>query len=170
MIFREIEQIAPGLLGAVVGHEGVGVVVGRDGDDTVVVTRDGLVKLESAADDELEFLRVYDEPKIIARQLIGLAAVPNSGDLLVFGAYRDGVVVNFEDHAGAHGGLGGTQAHPFMAIPQEALFSVADVTDATELNQIFEETYWRRERLTLIKPAQSRVLPGDASIHQDKLA
>ena len=141
----EIERIAPGLLKSVVEHEGVGIVLGRESGRTVAITKSGSIYLETAPGPQLEGLREYDKPDLIARQLIDLAAVPNSGDLLVFGAYNDGRVVNFEDHAGAHGGLGGVQAFPFMAIPRQARISVSDVSDATQLYSRFNEYYWRRE-------------------------
>jgi hypothetical protein len=141
----DIERIAPGLLQSVVKHPGVGLVVGREGSKTVALSVDGVAYLEDAPPDKLEFLAAYDDPALVASQLRDLAAVPNSGDLLVFGSYNDGVVTNFEDHAGAHGGLGGVQAFPFMAIPQGTSLTVAEVTDATQLYSLFEEQYWRRD-------------------------
>ena len=141
----DIERIAPGLLQAVVKHPGIGIVVGREGTKTVALSSQDVAYLEDAPAEKLRFLSVYDEPGLVAAQLRDLAAVPNSGDLLVFGSYKDGVVTNFEDHAGAHGGLGGVQAFPFMAIPAGASLSVSDVTDATQLYGRFEELYWRRD-------------------------
>jgi hypothetical protein len=136
----------------------VGVVVGRESGHTVVLTKSGTIYLEQATDEQLSQLADYDRPQLIARQLRELAAVPNSGDLLVFGAYRNGMVVNFEDHAGAHGGLGGVQAFPFMALPSSVDFSVSDVTDATELYERFNTRYWRRD----IHGADPDVSPAEA--------
>jgi Type I phosphodiesterase / nucleotide pyrophosphatase len=141
----DIERIAPGILESVVQHEGVGLVVGRENGKTVVLSKAGTIYLEDATKVQLQQLDPYDQPSLVARQLTELAAVPNCGDLLVFGAYRDGVVVNFEDHAGAHGGLGGVQAFPFMAIPAAVEFSVDDITDATQLYERFNTYYWRRD-------------------------
>jgi hypothetical protein len=144
----DIEKLAPGLVNSVVHHPGIGLVVGHEGGRTVVLSKAGTIYLESSADHELELFRIYDEPRLIASQLMALASIPNSGDLLVFGAYEDGRVVNFEDHAGAHGGLGGVQAFPFMAIPSTAEFGVSEVTDATELYNLFDRHYWRRMPVT----------------------
>jgi hypothetical protein len=141
----DIERIAPGLLQSVVKHPGVGLVVGREGDKTVALSEEGVAYLEDAPPEKLEFLAVYDDPSLVASQLRDLAAVPNSGDLLVFGSYKEGMVTNFEDHAGAHGGLGGVQAFPFMAIPKGAALRVDDIVDATQLYSRFEEQYWRRD-------------------------
>lgn len=139
-----IERIAPGLLEAVVKHEGVGLVVGQEGDDVIALSKEGTMYLDAAGEDQLEPLRRYDHPKLIARQLRELARIPNAGDLLVFGAYENGRVINFEDHAGAHGGLGGVQAFPFMAVPKEVEFGVSTVDDATQLYDLFNDHYWRR--------------------------
>ncbi|HEV3311623.1 MAG TPA: alkaline phosphatase family protein [Chloroflexota bacterium] len=141
----DIERIAPGLLDSVVRHEGVGIVVGRESGRTVALSKEGTVYLESASPEQLDQFKVYDDPALIAEQLIDLAAVPNSGDLFVFGAYKAGRVVNFEDHAGAHGGLGGVQAFPFMAVPRAVEFSVSDITDATQLYDRFNDYYWKRD-------------------------
>jgi hypothetical protein len=154
LTLSDIERIAPGLLRAVVQHEGVELVVGREGEKTVVLRAEGVTYLEDATPEQLSFLSKYDEPTLVARQLQELAAVPQAGDLLIFGAYQNGVVVNFEDHAGAHGGLGGPQAFPFMAIPTDVDLSVTEVQDATELYTLFEERYWKRENRS---DAESRV-------------
>lgn len=151
----DIERIAPGLLESVVQHEGVGLVVGHESGSTVVLSKSGTIYLEQASDEDLLLLGEYDEPGLVAKQLQDLASVPNCGDLLVFGAYRDGIVVNFEDHAGAHGGLGGVQAFPFMAVPDAADLSVRNVTDATQLYDCFNDSYWRREPLPQTKDVQS---------------
>jgi hypothetical protein len=140
----EIERLAPGLIDAVVKHPGIGIVVGHEDDKTVVLSREGTIYLDSASPEQLEPLRAYDDPALVAKQLLDLAAVPDSGDLLVFGAYRDGVVINFEDHAGAHGGLGGVQAFPFMLVPQASGLSVGTITDATQLFPLFEGHYRRK--------------------------
>lgn len=163
----DIERIAPGLLASVVEHPGVGVVVGRESGKTVVLSSEGTVYLESANSEQLEPLRVYDHPDLIAAQLCDLAAVPNSGDLLVFGAYKDGVVINFEDHAGAHGGLGGVQAFPFMAMPSQVEFSVENVVDATELYDRFNECYWRREGTNHPRTAGVRERVGRVEVSGD---
>lgn len=159
----DIERIAPGLLQSVVQHEGIGLVVGRENGKTVVLSKEGTIYLESPAAGQLEALARYDDPDLIASQLRDLVAVPNSGDLLVFGAYRNGSVVNFEDHAGAHGGLGGVQAFPFMVSPAGIGMSVTDVTDATQLYAMFKEQYLRRDTI------HHDVAPGATAVSLEEM-
>lgn len=138
---RDIEKRAPGMLDQLVRHPGVGLVVALDGDRTMALHAGGRVSLEDAPPADLEFLRIYDEPQLIRDQLIRLAAMPSAGDLLVFGAYDERLVVNFEDHVGAHGGMGGVQAFPFVAAPSSVDARFSDVTDATGLHEIFARRY-----------------------------
>jgi hypothetical protein len=64
-----------------------------------------------------------------------------AGDLLVFGAYNQALVINFEDHSGAHGGLGGPQQFPFMVAPRSIDYPFSSISDSAELNAIFSSRY-----------------------------
>jgi hypothetical protein len=137
----EIEEIAPGLLASLIRHPGIGIVLIREDGQTHALYRDLHVILEIASDEEIEFLRLYDEPSIVRDQLIRLATMPSGGDLMVFGNYDGRMVVNFEDHGGAHGGLGGVQMFPFYIAPPAVEFDFSAVTEATELNPFFTLRY-----------------------------
>lgn len=137
----EIEGMAPELIGRLMEHPGVGLVIARQGDKTVAMHGSRRAVLEDAATADLEFLRPYDDPELLRPQLIHLAAMPSAGDLLVFGAYNGSRVVSFEEHAGAHGGLGGVQQFPFLVSPHAAQLQFAAVTDATQLNEMFARRY-----------------------------
>lgn len=137
----DIERLAPSLLDTMAMHPGIGLILGRQDGRTAAIHAAGRTILESATDDELEFLRQYDDPAILTPQLIALAAMPSAGDLLVFGAYDGRMVVTFEDHVGSHGGLGGVQQFPFMVSPRELGEAFADITDATQLYDRFGERY-----------------------------
>ncbi len=137
----DIEQRAPGLLDSLCSHQGLGLIIGREHERTVALLGDRRAVLETAAVSEIEFLRLYDDPELMRTQLIQLAAMPSAGDLLIFGAYDGQLLVNFEDHAGAHGGLGGPQMFPFMISPRDVPFSFETVRDATELYPIFTGEY-----------------------------
>jgi hypothetical protein len=141
MDLSEVESRAPGLLEALASHRGVGLVVVRSGDKTALLHAGGRILLEDATRDEIAFLGLYDDPELVRAQLLQLAAMRCAGDLLVFGAF-DGVrVVNFEDHGGAHGGLGGVQQFPFMVSPRGVRHAFESIVDATELHGLFAERY-----------------------------
>jgi hypothetical protein len=163
----DVDRRAPGLLRALVDHPGIGLVVVKDGDRTLLLHNGRRVHLEDEHSD-LEFLSLYDKPGLVREQLLRLAAMPSAGDLLVFGAYDGRMVVNFEDHGGAHGGIGGVQMFPFVVSPREANIDFGRVEDATELNPIFVDRYQqgarRSERMkgssTLQSTAEDQVAAG----------
>jgi hypothetical protein len=132
-----IEQRAPGLLEALTHHRGIGLVLVRDGQHTAALHKAGMCLLDSATPQDLAFLSVYDRPEVVRDHLLRLAAMPSAGDLLVFGAYDGRSTVNFEDHAGTHGGLGGAQMFPFMVSPNALSSDFQCVNDATDLHAIF---------------------------------
>jgi hypothetical protein len=137
----DLEALAPGLLRALVDHPGIGLILVKDGVKTAALHAGGTVCLEDASCDELSFLSLYDEPEIVRRQLVALASMSCAGDLMVFGAFDGTRVVNFEDHGGAHGGLGGVQMFPFMIAPSGFEGSFQRMTDATELHPFFSGRY-----------------------------
>jgi hypothetical protein len=137
----EVEALAPGLLQALVTHSGIGLVMVKSGMKTAALHDGETVCLEDATCDQLAFLSRYDEPEIVRKQLIDLASMPCAGDLMVFGAFDGTRVVNFEDHGGAHGGLGGVQMFPFMIAPSGLEQSFQSMTDATGLHAFFSRRY-----------------------------
>lgn len=141
MTAGEVEERAPGLLDSLVGHPGIGLVVVKDGTGTLVLHKGGRVILEEASEDGLEFLRLYDDPRLVGTQLVDLASMACAGDILAFGAYDGKMVVNFEDHSGAHGGLGGVQQFPFMISPRNVSTRFETVTDAVQLHPLFVQRY-----------------------------
>lgn len=152
---HQIEESAPGLMQSLLSHPGVGLILVRSGAATHAFMRHHHVVLEDASEEEIAFLALYDEPGIVRDQLIRLAAMPSGGDLMVFGAYDGTRVVNFEDHCGAHGGLGGVQMFPFFVAPAGVAHPFESITEATELNAFFSQRY----QLTLGR--SQRVAPAE---------
>jgi hypothetical protein len=117
-----------------------------------VLHEGGAVCLEDATREDLTFLSHYDEPDIVRQQLIALASMPCAGDLMVFGAFDGTRVVNFEDHGGAHGGLGGVQMFPFMISPAGVEHSFEHIQDAVELHPFFSRRYQLAGRVNRVAP------------------
>ncbi len=135
MNLSEIALIYPELLNRLVEHEGIGLVVGREEGETVIVGKGGTLvlneRVEVRGQNPLLFL---PEPELAASQLRQLASFPHSGDIIVFGAWReDGKVVCFEDQVASHGGLGGPQDYPFIMYPSELNLDLEAVTNARDL-------------------------------------
>jgi hypothetical protein len=137
----DVQALAPGLLDALVHHPGIGLVLVKSGEKTAALHGDGMACLEDATCEQLAFLAHYDEPEIVRKQLIALASMSCAGDLMVFGAFDGTRVVNFEDHGGAHGGLGGVQMFPFMIAPSGVEGNFERMTDAIELHGFFSGRY-----------------------------
>jgi hypothetical protein len=136
-----VEDLAPGLLQALVHHPGIGIILVKSGAKTAALYNGDAVILEDATHEQLTFLAQYDRPEVVRKHLIDLASMPCAGDLMVFGAYDGSRVVNFEDHGGAHGGLGGAQMFPFMIAPSGVEESFERMTDATHLHPFFSRRY-----------------------------
>jgi hypothetical protein len=153
MNLSEIALIYPELLNRLVEHEGIGLVVGREEGEAVIVGKGGTLALPPLSpfpptlggqeggggrgEEEVRGqnpLSSLPEPKLAANQLRQLASFPHSGDIIVFGAWReDGEVVCFENQVASHGGLGGPQDYPFIMYPSELNLDLEEVTNAKDL-------------------------------------
>jgi hypothetical protein len=144
MNLSEIALIYPALLRALIEHEGIGWVVGRESDETVIMGKGGTRTLNGEQDvqgqDPLAFL---PEPEYAAAQLRRLASFPHSGDLILLGAWNpeEGIVVSFEDQVASHGGLGGPQDYPFVMYQSEIEMDVENITNAVDLYSHFVRVY-----------------------------
>ena len=147
MELSEITALFPNLMNELIEHEGIGLVVGQEDGEIVVVSSQGMMNIN---DDGVRIegknpLASVEEPDVMAEQVRYLASFPHSGDLILFGSYDEatGEVICFEDQLGAHGGLSGPQAYPFIVYPQRLGLTVESVTNADQLYHHFIETYFR---------------------------
>jgi uncharacterized membrane protein YvlD (DUF360 family) len=135
----EFNSAYPGMVDAVVAHEGVGFVVAYDEDlSPVVLGKRGQRNLHNGNVTGVDPLAVYGEPIFRANQVRRVADFPHSGDLMVMSSvYPDGSVAAMEELIGNHGGLGGEQTDAFifhsmdMTVPETAnsadVFKILDV-------------------------------------------
>jgi hypothetical protein len=103
-----------------VAHRGIGLLITRmvDGvhvensEGRALISRDGSYEVLEGIDP----VPVYAPGLIERRAIIHLAHLPNSGDVVLFGAYdpEKDVQICFDDQVGAHGALGGRQFWPFI--------------------------------------------------------
>ncbi|MCS7056307.1 MAG: alkaline phosphatase family protein [Thermoflexales bacterium] len=118
---QAIEAEHPGLVDALIRHEGIGfVVVANDEGHVLALGKRGARDLSTGAvtgEDPLEPFADGDVHRR-AEQLLRLAQFESSGDLILNSAlYPDGSVAAFEELIGSHGGLGGQQTHAFILHP-----------------------------------------------------
>lgn len=117
----ELNQAHPGMLDALVSHEGIGLVVAYDEvGDPWVLGKSGARHLRTGHVLEDDPLIPYGNVDFRAAQLLRLAEFPHAGDLVVISTlYPDGQVAAFEELVGCHGGLGGQQTDAFLFHPAD---------------------------------------------------
>jgi uncharacterized membrane protein YvlD (DUF360 family) len=161
----ELESAYPGMVGALVEHEGVGFVAGYDGDGTpVVLGKGGRRDLHSGEVEGVDPLAAFapDEGWGAASlekriwQVRRVMDFPHAGDLMVVSAvYEDGTVAALEELIGSHGGMGGEQTDAFLFHPP-----TIEVPDTRNSIDVFHILNGRRGGPVAEKPPEP--VPPDA--------
>jgi hypothetical protein len=127
----ELNQAYPGMVDALVRHEGIGIVCGYDDDGSpVVLGKKGQRNLHTGSltgDDPLQMYApqapdAFGHADIETRvwQVRRVMDFPHAGDLMVISSvYPDGTVAALEELIGNHGGLGGEQTDAFLFHPAD---------------------------------------------------
>ncbi len=117
--FDELETAFPGMIDALVAHEGIGVVAGYlDADTPVVLGKGGQRNLHTGEVTGIDPLLPYGDVALRAWQVGRVMDFPHAGDLMVVSTvYPDGTVAALEELIGNHGGMGGEQTDAFLFHP-----------------------------------------------------
>jgi putative membrane protein len=131
---EEISQAFPDVVPGLVQHEGIGfIMVHSEKDGPVVLGKEGVYYLRDERVDGSNPLAGFGPNA--AQHLRRTDSFPNCPDILVnsfYDAEKDEGCA-FEELIGFHGGMGGTQTHPFvlhpvqLEAPDEALVGAASV-------------------------------------------
>jgi hypothetical protein len=135
----DIALLYPTLLTHLIEHPGIGLVVGREGNETVLMSRSGTLT-KSDGDENLRGsnpLAGFSDTPDQASRIDYVASFPHSGDLILLGAWDNGMVITFEDQIGTHGGLGGPQEKPFLLYPAETELASGAIQGPCDLYPIF---------------------------------
>ena len=138
---RELAERFPGLATAIANLDKVALVMARDGARDVYFGAGSELNEDAVKD----LLAPYDDPDILLAQLSRLNSFAASGDLVVFGSFKDGRQFNFENQAGGHGSIGGEQLHPFVLAKRDWEIDTSQVRGAHELHPILSRL---RDRLS----------------------
>lgn len=134
----EVEELCPELLPALRYHEGIGLVIGKEGDDVVILSKKGQLILGRERIIIGEYpLTGVEEPELAEEQINRYARMNKCGDLILFGAMHGDDVICFENQLGSHGTLGGDQYYAFMLYPSSADLRLDEVTEARGLHLFF---------------------------------
>jgi uncharacterized membrane protein YvlD (DUF360 family) len=134
----ELNTAYPGLVDALVQHEGVGFVVayGDDGDP-VVFGKQGARDLHTGEVTGEDPLAPYGNVELRAVQVRRVADFPHAGDLIVNSTvYPDGTVAAMEELIGNHGGMGGEQTDAFLFHPGD--MDVPKITNSADLFAVLD--------------------------------
>jgi hypothetical protein len=124
------------------------VMVATERDGPVVLGRDGMRWLASGRVGGVDPLADY--PATAPRHLARTDRFPTAPDILCNGRYDPvlGDVPAFEELVGSHGGLGGTQAQPFLFAPTDLELPREPIVGAEMLHRVLkpwaEQTRLRR--------------------------
>jgi hypothetical protein len=139
----EVAVLYPGLLEGLLGHAGIGLVAGREGDQVVMFGPEGTLWVggEQQRQEGLHPLVNLPDPAWAAGQVARVARFPQAGDLILLGAWDGERVVTFEHQVATHGGLGGPQDWPFMAFPPQRSMGPRAIQNAEEVYTRLVQTY-----------------------------
>ena len=141
---REHKRAA--LYAALLAHPGIGVLLTRTGDAVHAEGREGRALVRGGTVEVLSGknpLDVYGTEAYSLRALEELVRQPESGDIVLFGAYDGYEIVSFDDQVGAHGSLGGPQVHPFLLAPAHLGTEQATLENARDLHRVVMTRYAR---------------------------
>ena len=161
---RELDTAYPGMVDALVRHEGIGLVCGYlDDGSPVAVSKAGQRNLHTGEvtgeDPLLPYApadpSAYGHATIEKRvwQVRRVMDFPHAGDLMVMSTvYADGTVAALEELIGNHGGLGGEQTDAFIFHPPDV--AVPDTRNSTDVYHILNSVRGAPV-LPKVEPAES---------------
>jgi uncharacterized membrane protein YvlD (DUF360 family) len=117
---EELEELHPGLIGALAAHPGVGLLMVRSATrGAVVFGARGLRYLDEDVVEGEDPTVIFGEHAVMSLQRED--AMTHAPDLLLLSQYDPvmGEVAAFEELIGSHGGLGGPQTRAFILHPSE---------------------------------------------------
>ena len=133
---------------ALLAHPGIGLVCTRQGDAVHLESRagrativDGVLTVTAGSNP----LEPYGTARHEVRAVEELVRQPNSGDLVLFGAYDGYEIVSFDDQVGAHGSLGGDQTYPFLITPPHLDVAGERIENARDIHRVVMARYAREQ-------------------------
>jgi uncharacterized membrane protein YvlD (DUF360 family) len=143
----ELRAAYPGMVEALINHEGIGLVCGYLDDGTpIAIGKDGSRNLHTGEVEGLDPLLMYapeegpgaSTVEKRAWQVRRVMDFPHAGDLMVISTvYEDGTVAALEELIGNHGGLGGEQTDAFIFHPPDLI--VPETRNSVDVFHILNE-------------------------------
>ncbi len=134
---ERLEQLHPRLLPTLRDHPGIAFAMLRsERDGTLAIGRNGVHHLDSGRVEGDDPLAPFGPAA--ADHLQRTDAFPHCPDVMVNSTYWEetGEVAAFEELVGSHGGMGGTQSHPFVLHPVDLAWPDGLVVGAEQVHRI----------------------------------
>jgi uncharacterized membrane protein YvlD (DUF360 family) len=134
---ERIEKLHPRLLPALRDHPGIAFVMVRsERNGTLAIGRDGVHHLDSGKVEGDDPLAPFGSTA--AGHLRRTDGFPHCPDLMLNSTFWEetGEVAAFEELVGSHGGMGGTQSHPFVLHPAELQWPDEPVVGAEHVHRV----------------------------------
>jgi putative membrane protein len=150
---EEIEERSSTLIPGLVEHPGIGFVAVRTASNgPIAIGRAGIHVLSDGRVEGEDPLAGYGPNA--ALHLRRALAFPDAPDCYVhsFIDHERGEIPAFEELVGSHGGLGGSQAHPFFLAPSALDAGDAPIVGAEALHRLFKR--WIAEAQGVPGPMQ----------------
>jgi hypothetical protein len=134
------------LFRSLLAHPGIGLVATRNAEGVELESPHGraVIVLDSESVRVIEGenpLAPYGTTPSVVRAVRDLIMQPNSGDIVLFGAYDGYDIVSFDDQVGAHGSAGGDQVYPFIITPPDLDLSKEVIEDARDVHRVVMSRY-----------------------------
>jgi uncharacterized membrane protein YvlD (DUF360 family) len=155
---ERIEQLHPRLLPALRNHPGIAFVMVRsERDGTLAIAGDSVHHLDSGRIEGKDPLASFGPTA--AQHLRRTDAFPHCPDVMVNSTFWEetGEVAAFEELVGSHGGMGGTQSHPFVLHPAELRWPDEPVVGAEHVHDIMRGWLAALGHEAYLTPARSRI-------------
>jgi uncharacterized membrane protein YvlD (DUF360 family) len=134
---EQIDALAPGLVSALAGQDGIGFVMVRTASRGAVVT--GAAGSNYIDENVIEGQDPLGPFGVNAKAHVARTdGFANCPDILVNGAYDPNAdeFAAFEEFVGSHGALGGAQMHPFLLYPVELEAPDARLVGAERVHEV----------------------------------
>jgi uncharacterized membrane protein YvlD (DUF360 family) len=137
---ERIEALYPRLLPALREHPGIGFAMVRsEREGTLVLGRRGVHYLDQERVEGEDPLAPFGPNA--ARHIRRTDGFPHCPDVMINSTFwpEFGEVAAFEELVGSHGGMGGTQSHPFVLHPSDLEWPAEEVVGAEAVHHVFRD-------------------------------
>jgi len=131
---------------ALLEHPGIGLVATRSEKGVELESPRGRAVIARGSEEVTVIqgenpLATYGTSDSVVRAVRDLVLQPNSGDMVLFGAFDGYDIVSFDDQVGAHGSAGGDQVYPFIITPPDLDLSGEVIEDARDVHRVVMSRY-----------------------------